>query len=139
MSFGIEARRTNLSPDLAINSALRLCDQQTLNLIASFQRAVVDDLRRKTFRTVEAVGAVSLLVSGGVAANRELRIRFTAQASASGLPIVFPAPVLATDNAAMIAAAGWPKFLTKHFAPATLSASPSLSLGKDSRAAANPI
>jgi N6-L-threonylcarbamoyladenine synthase len=137
MSSGIEARRTKLLPNF--ESARGLCDQQTFNLIASFQRAVVDDLRRKTFRAAETLGAASLVVSGGVAANRELRVRFTAEAADCGLPIVFPMPALATDNAAMIAAAGWPKFLAEHFAPATLSASPSLSLGKGSGADANPI
>ena len=60
------------------SDALPLCDAKTLGLIASFQRAVVDDLKRKTFQAAEALGAEIILVSGGVAANRELRERFTA-------------------------------------------------------------
>ncbi len=130
MTASIEARRTTLAPDPTITRALALCDQQTLDLIASFQRAVVDDLRRKTFRAAGQLGAASLLVSGGVAANRELRVRFTAEAADRGLPIAFPSLALSTDNAAMIAAAAWPKLLANDLAPATLSAEPSLALGR---------
>ncbi len=110
--------------------ALALCDEETLGLIASFQRAVVDDLRRKTFRAAEELGAASVLVSGGVAANRELRVRFTAEAADHGIPIAFPSLALSTDNAAMIAAAAWPKFLARDFAPEDLSAQASLTLGR---------
>jgi N6-L-threonylcarbamoyladenine synthase len=130
MAMSIEARRTALAPDPTIAGALALCDRQTLDLIASFQRAVIDDLRRKTFRAAEQLGAASLLVSGGVAANRELRVRFTAEAVDRGLPIAFPSLALSTDNAAMIAAAAWPKLLANDLAPATLSAEPSLALGR---------
>jgi N6-L-threonylcarbamoyladenine synthase len=110
-------------------AALPLCDSRTLGLIASFQRAVVDDLKRKTFQAAEALGAESILVSGGVAANRELRERFTAEAARRGLPIAFPSVALSTDNAAMIAAAAWPRFLAGSFAPLDLTAHASLPLG----------
>jgi|SRR5579859_4340058 len=109
--------------------ALALCDQQTLDLIASFQHAVVGDLLRKTFSAAEAVGAVSVLVTGGVAANRELRVRFTAEAAERGLPVAFPTLALSTDNAAMIAAAAWPHFLAGNFAAMSLEADPRLALG----------
>ncbi len=132
MAPNIEERRTRLTdnPGIQAVEALPLFDQQTLDLIASFQRAVVDDLRRKTFHAAESLGAASLLVSGGVAANRELRVRFTAEAAERGLPIAFPSLALSTDNAAMIAAAAWPKFQTQGFAPETLSADPALALGR---------
>lgn len=109
--------------------AQALCDQQTLDLIASFQHAVVGDLLRKTFAAAEAVGAASVLVTGGVAANRELRVRFTAEAAERGLPVAFPTLALSTDNAAMIAAAAWPRFLAKEFAGWDLEANPRLTLG----------
>ncbi len=127
----IEARRSALalSSGTTPADALPLCDRETLDLIASFQRAVIDDLKRKTFAAAEHFGVESLLVSGGVAANRELRVRFTAEAAAHGLPIAFPSLALSTDNAAMIAAAAWPKLLTGDFAPPDLSAQPSLILG----------
>ncbi len=125
----IAQRRAALSLDANPSDALPLCDPETLDLIASFQRAVVEDLKRKTFAAAEHYGAEMLLVSGGVAANRELRARFTAEAAARNLPIAFPSLALSTDNAAMIAAAAWPKLLAGDFAPADLSAVPSLALG----------
>jgi N6-L-threonylcarbamoyladenine synthase len=128
----IEARRSALAliSDPNPSNALALCDEETLGLIASFQRAVVDDLRRKTFQAAEVFDAASVLVSGGVAANRELRMRFSAEAAERNLPIAFPSLVLSTDNAAMVAAAAWPKLLNSEFAPVDLSAEPSLALGR---------
>jgi N6-L-threonylcarbamoyladenine synthase len=132
MSASIERRRDELAamPHPTVDDALALCDRETLDLIASFQRAVIDDLRRKTFRAAGQLGAASLLVSGGVAANRELRVRFTAEAADRGLTIAFPSLSLSTDNAAMIAAAAWPKFMSDEMAPPNLTADPSLALGR---------
>jgi N6-L-threonylcarbamoyladenine synthase len=108
--------------------AKELCDQQTIDLIASFQHAVIGDLLRKTFAAAEAVGAASVLVTGGVAANRELRVRFTSEAAVHGLPVAFPTLALSTDNAAMIAAAAWPRFLAREFAGLDLEVNPRLTL-----------
>ena len=108
--------------------ARALCDQSTLDLIASFQFAVVENLLRKSFAAAQATGAQSLIVTGGVAANRELRQRFTVEANLRGLPIAFPTLALSTDNAAMIAAAAWPRFLAGEFAPLDLEANPRLVL-----------
>ena len=110
--------------------ALDLCPQPTLDLIASFQHAVVGDLMRKTFAAAEALGAARILVTGGVAANRELRDRFTAEAGRRGIAVAFPTLALSTDNAAMIAAAAWPRYAAGEFAPASLTADPSLALGR---------
>jgi N6-L-threonylcarbamoyladenine synthase len=131
MEPSIEARRAALAEisDPKPADALPLCDQRTLDLIASFQRSVVDDLRRKTFRAAEAFNVDRILVSGGVAANRELRVRFTAEAGDHNFAIAFPSMALATDNAAMIAAAAWPKFVAGSFAAPTLTAEPGLALG----------
>ena len=91
---------------------------------------MVDDLKRKTFQAAEALGAESILVSGGVAANRELRARFTAGSRAGAdCRSPFPSVALSTDNAAMIAAAAWPRFLAGEFAPLDLTADASLALG----------
>jgi N6-L-threonylcarbamoyladenine synthase len=109
--------------------AVALCDPAALDLIASFQRAVVGDLLSKTFRAAASHDVRSLLVTGGVAANRELRARFTAEAATRNLPIAFPSLALSTDNAAMIAAAAWPKLLVHEFAKPSLNADPSLKLG----------
>jgi N6-L-threonylcarbamoyladenine synthase len=131
MAGAIEARRLALAaaPTLKPSEAAHLCDSQTLDLIASFQSAVVGNLMRQAFAAAEHFGARSLLVSGGVAANRELRLRFTAEAERRGLKVAFPSLALSTDNAAMIAAAAWPKYLAGDFAPETLPAQPQLRLG----------
>jgi N6-L-threonylcarbamoyladenine synthase len=128
----IEARRTALAADPSITpkDAAKLCDQQTLDLIASFQYAVVGNLQRQTFAAAESLGARAIVVSGGVAANSELRRRLQAEADRRGLPIAFPSLALSTDNAAMIAAAAWPKFLAQNFAPDDLAATPQLRLGQ---------
>ncbi len=110
-------------------AALALCDTETLNLIASFQKAVVSYLVKQTMRAAEEFGAGSIVVSGGVAANRGLRERMTAEAAVRGLRVAFPSLALATDNAAMIAAAAWPKFVTGEFASDELNAMPQLRLG----------
>ena len=132
----LDARRQQLTAEMKPADALALLapqtlDQQTLDLLASFQRAVVDDLKRKAFAAAEHYGAHGLLISGGVAANRELRTRFTAAAAERGLPIAFPALALSTDNAAMIAAAAWPKLVAGDFAPPSLSARATLPLGAE--------
>jgi N6-L-threonylcarbamoyladenine synthase len=110
--------------------ALALCPQPILDLIASFQHAVVGDLMKKTFAAAESLGARSILITGGVAANGELRQRFTAEAARRGVRVAFPTLALSTDNAAMIAAAAWPRLLSGDFAPPELSADPSLALGR---------
>ncbi|MGA2848244.1 MAG: tRNA (adenosine(37)-N6)-threonylcarbamoyltransferase complex transferase subunit TsaD [Terracidiphilus sp.] len=113
-----------------IEDALAQCEPQTLDLIASFQHAVVGDLLKKTFAAAESLGVRRILVTGGVAANRELRARFTAEAVRRSVSVSFPTLALSTDNAAMIAAAAWPRFVAKEFAPLELSADPSLALGR---------
>jgi N6-L-threonylcarbamoyladenine synthase len=90
---------------------------------------VIGDLMKKTFAAAESLSAGRILVTGGVAANRELRERFSAEAARRGLRVAFPTLALSTDNAAMIAAAAWPRLLAGEFAPAELSADPSLALG----------
>jgi N6-L-threonylcarbamoyladenine synthase len=116
-------------PPRTKEEALALCPQPTLDLIASFQHAVVGDLMKKTFAAAESLNATRILVTGGVAANRELRERFTVEASRRGLQIAFPTLALSTDNAAMIAAAAWPRFVAGEFATPDLTANPSLALG----------
>ena len=132
-----EEARARVAPMLAAGrppktkeDALALCPQRTLDLIASFQHAVVGDLMKKTFAAAESLDAARILVTGGVSANLELRERFTAEASRRGIHIAFPTLTLSTDNAAMIAAAAWPRFVAGEFAPTDLTADPSLALGR---------
>lgn len=131
MAGRIEARRQALAAisGACPKDAMALCDAETLDLIASFQRTVVEDLARKTFAAFDAFGCGSIVVSGGVAANGELRRRFWAEGEKQRIPVAFPTLDLSTDNAAMIAAAAWPKFIAGDFAAEQVSAEPSLVLG----------
>jgi N6-L-threonylcarbamoyladenine synthase len=148
MSAAIEGRRCALAalPNPKPADALPLCDAQTLDLIASFQFAVVGNLIRQTAAAAEFYAARAVIVSGGVSANNELRRRFTIAIPAlvdfqrwvktdpkpvpsRSLSIAFPSFALSTDNAAMIAAAAWPKFQAGQFAAEGLVATPQLKLG----------
>ncbi|MGB8583133.1 MAG: tRNA (adenosine(37)-N6)-threonylcarbamoyltransferase complex transferase subunit TsaD [Candidatus Sulfotelmatobacter sp.] len=107
---------------------LAACDRQTRDLVASFQRAVVEDLVGKTLAAAAAYDVATLFVTGGVAANSELRKTFEQRGAQEGVPVFFPSRALSTDNAAMIAAAAYPKFLAKDFAAVDFSAEASLAL-----------
>jgi N6-L-threonylcarbamoyladenine synthase len=111
-----------------VNDVLPLCDKKTLDLVASFQRAVVEDLVEKTLQAARERETRTLFVTGGVAANSELRETFTREAAKEALPVYFPSRKLSTDNAAMIAAAAYPKWLAQDFASAEFSAEASLAL-----------
>jgi N6-L-threonylcarbamoyladenine synthase len=130
LQASIEGRRRALVKisKPTIDDYLAHCDQQTLNLVASFQHAVVEDLVSKTLAAARTYDVATLLVTGGVAANDELRERFDRQASRDGLPVFFPSRPLSTDNAAMIAAAAYPKFLAKDLAPMDFSAEAGMGL-----------
>jgi N6-L-threonylcarbamoyladenine synthase len=115
-------RRALKDPDLA--ALLAATPQATLDLLASFQQAVIDDLLRHVSAAAGQIGAESVLVAGGVACNTGIR----KQARQSGFACYFPSPQLSTDNAAMIAAAAYPKFLRREFAGFDLRAQASLML-----------
>jgi N6-L-threonylcarbamoyladenine synthase len=112
----------------AIEDYLANCDKPTLDLIASFQRAIVEDLVGKTLAAVRSYDVATLFVTGGVAANNELRQTFERDGAKEGVPVYFPSRPLSTDNAAMIAAAAYPKFLAKDWAAMDFSAEASLAL-----------
>jgi len=124
MQAAIELRRKAVAriPKPRFEDYLAHCDKQTLDLVASFQRAIVEDLAARTLAAARAFDGATLFVTGGVAANSELRRTFDRNAAAEGIPVYFPSLRLSTDNAAMIAAAAYPKFLSKDFAPADFSA-----------------
>jgi N6-L-threonylcarbamoyladenine synthase len=130
MHRSIEARRKALAsiPKPKLEDYLANCDTRTLDLVASFQRAIVEDLIGKTLAAARAYDVATLFVTGGVAANSELRSTFERDGAEEGLPVYFPSRPLSTDNAAMIAAAAYPKFLAKDFAAKDFSAEASLAL-----------
>lgn len=130
MHDSIERRKAALADrhDPTAEDFLPHLDQLTLDLIASFQEAIVQDLVRKTLRAAANFEVASLIVSGGVAANQRLRSEFSRRAESEGLQVFFPDRGLATDNAAMIAAAAYPKLLNHDFADAHVSADAALRL-----------
>ncbi len=79
----------------------------TADLAASFQEAVVDVLVTKARQAVARTGAKGLCLAGGVAANSLLRTRIEAAAHEDGVAAYLPSRAMCTDNAAMVAAAGW--------------------------------
>ena len=82
-------------------------DVETTDVAASFQAAVVDVLVHKARKAARSVGAKGLALGGGVAANSELRERMLDACTEEGLRGFLPSRAMCTDNAAMIAAAGW--------------------------------
>ena len=107
---------------------LPLCSAKTLGLVREFQNAVVRDLVERTMLAAEELAVESVLVSGGVAANSQLRATFEERAKRKGLEVFFPSRALSTDNAAMIAAAAYERFRAGIFADTSLNADPSLAL-----------
>jgi N6-L-threonylcarbamoyladenine synthase len=130
MRAAIETRRAGLAKIIrpTLEDYLARCDKRVLDLVASFQWAMVADLTRKTLAAAREYQVATLFVTGGVAANNKLRLRFEREAAKIGLPVYFPSRPLSTDNAAMIAAAAYPKFLLKDFAAMDFSAEAGLAL-----------
>lgn len=84
-------------------------DQQIVDLVASFQDKVIHSLLARLRAAVKRHPPRTIIVAGGVACNSALRARLTNENFAA--PVYFPSPILTTDNAAMIAAAGYPKLV----------------------------
>ena len=121
----IEARR-KLSRDASLEEWLGATPQNTRDLLASFQRTVIDELLRRAARAAESIGAHSLIISGGVACNSGLRA--AAADARLPYPVRFPSAGLSTDNAAMIAAAAFPKLERGEFTDLSVSAEAGLRL-----------
>jgi N6-L-threonylcarbamoyladenine synthase len=122
----IAARRALAPGRPTIEEWLAATPQRTLDLRASFQHAVIRELLTRAAESADRSGARSLSIAGGVACNTGLR----AAADAAALPcaVYFPSRALSTDNAAMIAAAAFPKYDRRAFAGFDIKAQANLTL-----------
>jgi N6-L-threonylcarbamoyladenine synthase len=103
-------------------------DPSRLDLCASFQEAVVNMLWSTTLKAAELLRPRAIMLSGGVAANSRLREAFAERSAEAGLKFYYPKPILTTDNAAMIAAAGTAKLMRGETADIDVNADPNMRL-----------
>ncbi len=100
------------------------------DVAASFQQAVVDVLVENTLKAAKSKKTSKVALAGGVAANSLLRKQLGESAAKLGIEVFYPAPVLCTDNAAMIACAAYYHYLSGHTSNLDLNAIPGLRLGE---------
>jgi N6-L-threonylcarbamoyladenine synthase len=111
-----------------VNHVRKHPDVTAEDVAASFQEAVVDVLVTKTRRAAADVGAKGISIGGGVAANSRLREQILTVCADDGLAAYLPDRANCTDNAAMVAAAGWWRLQTEGPSPLDTGADPSLGL-----------
>ena len=121
---GGDAEGTESCPDVFSDGTTKA------DLAASFQAAVVDVLVTRTIAAAKAEGVTTVAIAGGVASNSALRNRMREVGEANGMKVLYPEPVLCTDNAAMIGAAAYYEYLRGNVADLTLNAVPGLKLGE---------
>jgi N6-L-threonylcarbamoyladenine synthase len=111
-----------------VHAVRRHPDASDQDIAASFQQAVVDVLVAKAVKAAVSIGARGVCLAGGVAANGPLRAALAEACAELGLPAYLPSMATCTDNAAMIAAAGW--WQLEHLGPSPLdtAADPNLRL-----------
>jgi N6-L-threonylcarbamoyladenine synthase len=128
LSAEIAARRQLLAinPGPSREEWIAVTPQATLDMLASFQRTVIEELLRRALVSAEEIGARSVIISGGVACNSGLRA--SAQRAPLPCPVYFPSRALSTDNAVMIGAAAFPKLYRKDFSQFDAPAQPNLTL-----------
>lgn len=129
-NFSFSGLKTSVLYTLRKNES-RLQDESfRRNIAASFQEAVVDVLVKKTMRAAESLKPSSIVLAGGVAANVELRHRLAEATENVGIPVFIPPLMFSTDNAAMIAAAGYYRAQKEdNFVdPLTLAADPNMDI-----------
>jgi N6-L-threonylcarbamoyladenine synthase len=125
--IAVRKRLLKENPQPSAEEWLEVTPQPTRDLVASFQRTVIEELLRHASHAAEQnAGVRSLIISGGVACNSGLRAGMTR--ASTGLPVFFPSKALSTDNAVMIAAAAYAKFRRGEFTSLEIPAEPNLAL-----------
>ncbi len=105
-------------------------EARAADVAASFQQAVVEVLVEHSMNAVRQYGYDKFAIAGGVASNSALRAAFQKSCAAEGIRLYYPSPVLCTDNAAMIGAAGYYEYLRGARSGLDLNAVPNLKLGE---------
>lgn len=100
------------------------------DVAASFQKAVVDVLTDNVIKTCRMRNVDKIAIAGGVASNTALRDSLTRAGQKYGIRVLFPAPILCTDNAAMIGSAAYFEYMRGVRSPLNLNAMPNLKLGE---------
>jgi N6-L-threonylcarbamoyladenine synthase len=128
MDAEIGARRALIQRNAApsVDEWLEVTPRATRDLLASFQHAVIHELLTRAAAAAESMDARALIIAGGVACNSGLRA--AARNARLPYPVYFPSPGLSTDNAAMIAAAAFPKLARGEFAGLDVKAQANLTL-----------
>lgn len=117
----------------AVLNYLNKCKMQNIEInkadvAASFQYAVIDVLKENVLATCKKKNVKTIAIAGGVASNSSLRDTLIKEASRRGIEVLFPAPVLCTDNAAMIGSAAYFNYINEKISDFNLNAKPNLKL-----------
>lgn len=117
----------------AVLNYLNKCKMQNIevnkaDVAASFQHAVIDVLKENVLSTCKKRNVKTIAIAGGVASNSSLRETLIKEASKRGIEVLFPAPILCTDNAAMIGSAAYFNFINGKISDLNLNAKPNLKL-----------
>ena len=99
------------------------------DVAASFQEAVTDVLVQKAIYALQTTGLKTVVLAGGVSANKVLQDKLAQAAAKAGAHLVHPTPILCTDNAVMIACRGYYMYINHSYSALTLNADPALKLG----------
>lgn len=117
----------------AVLNYLNKCKMQNVEInkadvAASFQKAVIDVLSQNVLKTCKQKNVDKIAIAGGVASNSALREKLIKEASKEGIKVLFPSPILCTDNAAMIGSAAYFNYIKGSEAPLNINAKPNLKL-----------
>ena len=117
----------------AVLNYLNKCKMQGIevnkaDVAASFQYAVIDVLKENVLATCKKKNVKTIAIAGGVASNSSLRETLIKEAEKKGIEVLFPAPVLCTDNAAMIGSAAYFNYISGKISDLNLNAKPNLKL-----------